>query len=64
MIKYKIKYSSVVDKYTNGECVAFVGFLYQYNDCNGQICDIDLIPTDDFGDLDYEDRIYHSVYFF
>ena len=50
-------YSSIEDKYLNGECNTLVGYLYQLNN-TGKCYEINMIgPTEDFND-----RIYHAVF--
>ena len=57
-------HSSIIDKYTNGECEALVGYLLQLNNFKGEHIKIYLIGEDEEGNLDFEDKIYHAVYKF
>jgi hypothetical protein len=60
----KDRYTSVIDKYTNGECALLVGYLFEENNSEGKHVDIDIIPYNEDGEEDYDSRIYHSVFFF
>jgi len=55
-------YSSVTDKYLNGECVAFVGFAWQLAEKMGEQVDIYFIPINEYGEEEFNERVYHSLF--
>jgi len=55
-------YEDIYDKFLNGECETLVGWLYKYNNNQGMNLTIYLVPVDEFGDEDWDEKIFHSVY--